>query len=270
LITLLFVGDSLGDGPFGKQLGTPQQAAPYYRQAVQIAEELVNADPGNAAAQLEYAQALVHLGVVTPGPEAAAESMRALQKAAALTEAMLVKDPHSRSRRQNLCVAYEMIGERMAAQGKAAESLRYMEKDLAIALALFGEGDLGGRAQTVRAYRGVALAQAALGNRAAALEAIRKMSDFSAGLLKTDPASPVLNAYIHLTESARGAVYDSLAGHSSGLRAGDLRSACLAYSESMAGFRDMPGAASPRFQSEGRKAELGLQKCKGELEEAGR
>ena len=119
LITLLFVGDSLGDGPFGKQLGTPQEALTYYQRAVRIAEEVVNADPGNAAAELEYAQALVHMGVVTPAPEAAAESMRALQKTAALTEAMLVKDPHSRSRRQNLCVAYEMVGERVAAQGRA-------------------------------------------------------------------------------------------------------------------------------------------------------
>lgn len=106
--------------PWTANLGRFDDAHAAAAHAVEIGRELANADPENATARYDLANALARLGMVDIGPESASAALASLQEAIGIMEPMMKANPASTTIATQLTLAREYAGHRLEQLGQIA------------------------------------------------------------------------------------------------------------------------------------------------------
>ena len=123
---------ALGDSFMVVKGNDVEGARGYYEKAAVIAHEMANADPVNRLAQYDVASVELRLGALDPKAGGIAESLAALQRAAAIFERLVAGDAQSVRYRTGLNLAYEYMGKRLRTLGNREDALAAFGKSLAV------------------------------------------------------------------------------------------------------------------------------------------
>jgi tetratricopeptide (TPR) repeat protein/predicted Ser/Thr protein kinase len=161
--------------PLVPNLGDSEGALGYYRKAVSLAEQTTRADPRNLTARYDLAAVMLRLGVVDVPPSGLAAALDTLRGAEATLAALLRASPHDVRYLSQLAIVQEFIGNRLRGLGKLPEAINAYRQSLAGAESLLAANpaDRSVQAQEVASSGGLALALAASGDRAGALDRAR-------------------------------------------------------------------------------------------------
>jgi serine/threonine protein kinase len=205
------MGDlSGGGGVLAQNAGDRDGAVRNYRLALAIAERLHAADSKNNLASSDLQMVLTRLGQALDGSDEIDESLASLRRAEALAkDAGAEKGPVQQ--RGNLALIYELEGRRLEAQGKTNEALAAYRDSVRVSEALYADSPKSYRSQVQDSYRYLALALAAAGNRAEALEYAARMRAHAEKIVAAEPENSQLPAIAAGSSEATGLVYARLA-----------------------------------------------------------
>ncbi len=116
--------------PWAANLGRFDEARAAAAQAVAIGRELASADPEDATARYDLANALARLGMVDPGPEGVAGALASLQEAIGMMETMMKANPTAPGIATQLTLAREYAGHRLERLGQTAAAARQYSQSL--------------------------------------------------------------------------------------------------------------------------------------------
>ena len=224
-----YVGDTLGN-PSGPNLGDRKGALEAYRKGERLMLRLITADPANLNSAADLAGVYMRIGTTLDSPAERKESLAVLRKARGLLESLTAKNPANFVHRQRLASVLFHTGERFRESGANQQALEHYGKSLSLVEGLLKATpqDAVVHRQLLFDYRAVALTYAAMGNRAAALEQVRKAQERAQSF-------PTLATGIPMSFAWMGAVYEKLNGSPA-----DLTNARDAYARSLAEWRKLP------------------------------
>jgi serine/threonine protein kinase len=167
---------ALQANPLVANLGNIDLARQYYAKARRLEEQAV-ADPQNLLARYDYANFLLRSAILDVPREEAAESIAALEKAAAMFQEFSAADPGIVRYRHDLATAHEFLGLRHLAAGDPAKALSEYRRAAAIddELTRAMPGDREHLLRSFSVQRGIIAATAARRDRPAALDLARAL-----------------------------------------------------------------------------------------------
>jgi tetratricopeptide (TPR) repeat protein len=117
------VADVRGNSVISQHRGDPRAAAANYRKAMAIADSLIEANPGDIAAQ--YCRAVCHerIGEIYMEEGRPEQALSNFGRFRELTELILQQEPNHPDAGRNLPVSYSRIAAAQAALGQAADAL---------------------------------------------------------------------------------------------------------------------------------------------------
>ncbi len=150
------------------------QAVAYYRRAAGIARDIMNADPKNINARIDYSSSLTGSVMVLRSQDRASvlDSLKTLGEAEGLIREVLRDSPNSRLSYVFLCNTLDTEGQRLELLGRLPEALVKAEDSYKVASALVVREPTYGAARnrTMMAYKLTGRIQAKLRRRGAALK----------------------------------------------------------------------------------------------------
>ncbi len=81
--------------PWSPNLGRTEEARVNAAKGVELARQMVAADPNNATARHDLGMILSRLGMIDPGPNGAGESLKSLEEARSLIDPILAANPQN-------------------------------------------------------------------------------------------------------------------------------------------------------------------------------
>ncbi|HWC98194.1 MAG TPA: protein kinase [Candidatus Sulfopaludibacter sp.] len=199
-------------GPWSENLGRPAEALVYLGKAVEIAEALAANSPQDRLAQHDLANALLRQGLIATSPAGYAASLQSLRHAAAIVEGLAAHDSADKQNSNDLASIYESIGKRLMDMGRHSEAIAAYRKSFAIAqpLAAHDPNNPIPQVQVLASAHGLAMALAAVGDRAGALAP----SEFAVGLadrlVSGGMTTPRMRIYKVRTRRWLGDIYRTL------------------------------------------------------------
>jgi serine/threonine protein kinase/tetratricopeptide (TPR) repeat protein len=156
--------------PWAANLGRFDEARAAAAQAVALGRELVAADPEDATARYDLANALARFGMVETGPENIPAALASLEEAIGMMETMMKANPTAITVATQLTLAREYAGHRLERLGQTAAAARQYRQSLDEATALSSSGGFALALQALVDEEALALLDASTGERAEALE----------------------------------------------------------------------------------------------------
>jgi tetratricopeptide (TPR) repeat protein len=238
------LGDTLGS-PVAYNLGDTAGALAYYRKAVDIAEEIYDADPKDSTAKYDFAAGLERLGMVDVPPSGLLESLTMLQRSATLLESVVAEDPKNVPRRRMLALTLEYEGHRLRSMKRYRGAIASYGESVALSDAILSAdpADRPALSQTVASGRGMATAMAMAGNRAGALRQAQATIQRAASGGSSSIDKRSRDRYLAECTIELGSIYEILAKQSSSShRNGDWQAAYSTLRHAISTLNDIaPG-----------------------------
>ena len=164
------VGDHLG-APFIINASDPAGARVYFDKCVDIARQIIKADPLDRTGRYDLANALLRQGAaVVPGADRT-QSLAALRESTAILESLAREDPSAIRYQRPLMLVHQYVGICLHDMGRLDEAMTAFRHSMEIADAIMTAhpGDVTSLARLVRDERDMAAILASRGDAAAAL-----------------------------------------------------------------------------------------------------
>src|SRR5262249_12153751 len=123
--------------------GHPERAVALLSEAVAIEEHNVEVRHGDALAQQDLVDVLSDLGYALLRARRFGDAVLPLQRASAITEQILARDPQNRAWGTHACFAYAWLGASLAGAERKSEAHDRLVQVLAVAEPLFDQPKSG-------------------------------------------------------------------------------------------------------------------------------
>jgi len=258
------IGDMLGS-PFLWSLGDSRGARENYDKAARIAQQMVLADPSNKQAHTDLGIVLMRLGTVQDSPSEAAASLATLKKSEDILEPLLSSGARNFGYTTQLAILHEFKARRLIQLGDATAALASYRRSLELCQMILPirPTDTNLVHQQMFDMGGIAVLLGKIGDRASALDAVRKVQALAAPFIT--PRDPWDLAFVARASGWSGEVYENLARRGAGEpRAADYRQAVAWYRTALEDWRKLEADAKARFAPEMRATRINLARSEEE------
>jgi non-specific serine/threonine protein kinase/serine/threonine-protein kinase len=202
------------------------------QKAVEYLDNLSKEAAGDASLESELATAYHRVGDLQGNPNSANlgdsdAALKSYQKALAIRNGLMAKNPGDTRIRQDAASSYEAVGDLLVTSGNLESALEHYERARSVHEELL-KGDPGNRqfrSLRIKSYHNVVGVLTATGNTAKAIEMSRTALQMAEGMEREEPQSPATRRNLSAACARMGAVLD---------RMGDSKGALQQFERSVA------------------------------------